>query len=107
MAGVLAYFTPDASAGASFGAASSAVALPGTLANDTLVMVTNVGSLPVAVKLGGSTVTVTTTTGLVILAGQSVALGIGSNTYIAGAAVGAIQGLGLSQCAVINLTTGI
>ena len=102
MAGVLAYFTPDASSGASFGSSSSAVALPGTPASDTLVMVTNYGSIPVAVKLGTSAVTVTKTTGLLILAGQSVAIGLGGATYIAGIATGAIG----SQQALVNLTTG-
>jgi len=106
MAGTLLYFTPDASVGTSFNSTSSAVLLPGTPASDTLVMVTNLGPLAVAVKLGSSTVSVTPTTGAVVLAGQSVALGISTNTYIAGVAIGAITGLGTSQSTVVNLTTG-
>jgi hypothetical protein len=64
-------------------------------------MVTNYGSVPVTVRLGSNTVTVTPTTGLLILAGQSVAIGLGSATYIAGIVTGAPAQYGL-----VNLTTG-
>lgn len=79
-------FTPAAYAEMSVGPASSNKALPGS-GNQTLYLV-NAGPSAVAVLLGGSTVAVTETTGLVLLAGQSIFLGIGSNTYIAAIALG-------------------
>ncbi len=77
-------FTPDASIGTSAGGTSAAVLLPGTPATDTTVRVCNVGSMPVAVKLGTtSAVTCTMSTGLVVMPGRTEYLGIGANTYIA------------------------
>lgn len=98
----LPYITPDASIGTSFGSTSSAIALPGTPANDTQVRICNLGPCAVALALGTtSAVTVTPSTGIVIMPGDSLSLGIGSNTYIAGVSCG-----GPSTSTVVNLTTG-
>lgn len=77
-------FTPDASIGASAGPSSAAVALPGTPASDTVLRVVNVGSMPVACKLGNSNaVTCTMSTGTVVMPGREVYLGMAGDTYIA------------------------
>lgn len=92
----------DGVAATSFGSATSNIALPGTPGSDAYVLVTNLGPLHVSVKLGTTNaVTVTTTTGVVIAAGQALALTIGSNTYIAGIAHGS-QGQGST----VNIATG-
>jgi hypothetical protein len=83
---------------------ASTVALPGTPANDRQVLVTNVGSLPVALNLGAvNPVAVTEQTGLVVLPGQSRAIGIAAaQAFIGGIAIGAIG----TQCAIVSMTTG-
>jgi hypothetical protein len=94
-------FTVDAAVGTAFIATSSAVALPGTLAGDTVVRVANLGPCAVVVKLGTSAaVTVTQSTGVAILAGDVEYLAINGNTYIAGCSVG---GPGSST---VNICTG-
>ena len=105
----LPYFTPDASVGTSFGASSSNIALPGTPASDTTLLITNIGPLPVIFKLGTSNAVVVTlpstpggATGFCVMPGKQFAVGIGSNTYIAGISTGGQTG----QCSVVNLTTG-
>ena len=81
------YLTIDASAGTSVGSTTAAVALPGTaLATDTTLLIQNVGSMPVYFNLGTSdAVTVLNGAGTVVMAGQSLAVGIhtGLFTYIA------------------------
>jgi hypothetical protein len=95
-------FTPDASIGTSFGFASVAVALPGTPASDVMVRVCNLGPTPVAVKLGTTNaVTVTSSTGMVIAAGETVYITIGANLFIAGVACA-----GPNNASTVNLTTG-
>lgn len=93
-------FTPDASIGTSaVSGGVTVVALPGTPASDTTVIITNLGNAPCAFKLGTSNaVTVTPSTGMVVLAGESAAIGIGANTFIAL--------IGIGGNASINLTTG-
>ncbi len=93
-------FTPDTAAGVSAGPASAAFALPGTLAGDTVVRVTNVGTMAVYCKLGNSAVAVTNSTGLCVMPGDTVYLGIGANTHIA--MTTGTQG----TSSTINLTTG-
>lgn len=95
-------FTLDAAVGTSFGFASTAVLLPGTPATDACVRVANLGPCHITVKLGtSSAATVTQSTGLTVLAGETVYLTIGSNTYIAGVAAG-----GPGNTSTVNLATG-
>lgn len=92
----------DAAAGTAFGGTSSAVALPGTPANDAYVRIANLGPCHVAVKLGTTNATaVTSSTGLVILAGHVEYLTLGANTFIAGVSCG-----GPGTNSTVNLTTG-
>lgn len=92
----------DAAIGTSFGFASTAVLLPGTPANDNYVRVTNLGPCHITVKLGTSNaVSVTQSTGLTVLAGQTEYLTVGANTYIAGVAAG-----GPGNASTVNLATG-
>jgi len=96
-------FTPDASIGTVFGAVSSNILLPGSsVSTDTLVYVVNMGPLPVAFALGGSTVAATTNGNLIVMPGQSFFFGRGSATYIAGIACGPLTG----QFATVNISTG-
>ena len=53
------------------------------------MVLTNVGTLPVWVALGGSTVTVAVGAGSLVMPGQVRVLALGSNTYIAGIVQGA------------------
>jgi hypothetical protein len=95
-------FAVDAAQGTSFGFASTAVLLPGTPASDSIVRVANLGPCHISVKLGTSNaVTVTNSTGVVILAGQVLYLTLGANTYIAGVAAG-----GPGNASTVNLATG-
>ena len=105
----LPYFTPDASIGAWFGATSSNFLLPGTPASDSTVLITNLGQYPVIFKLGTSNAVVAAlpssvggVSGFVVMPGDQLAVGIGSNTYIAGITSGALTGGGSP----VNLTTG-
>ena len=85
---VLPCFTPDASAATSAGPGASAIALPGTPANDTTALVSNLGQMPVAVQFFATNPSAATLaactmgTGVVILPGQSLALGFGANRYM-------------------------
>lgn len=100
--GTIPSFAVDGAVGTSFGFASTAVLLPGTtVATDNAVRVTNLGPCPVTVKLGNAAVTVTQSTGLTILAGDTVYLTIGTNTYIAGVSAG-----GPGNASTVNLATG-
>lgn len=95
-------FALDASKGMSFGASSSAVALPGTPASDTVVRVANLGPCHLAVAFGNSAVTVASNTGCMILAGQTEFLALPSGaTYIAGISCG-----GQSSTTTVNVSTG-
>jgi hypothetical protein len=98
----LPYITPDASIGASFGTPSNSVALPGTPSADRQVLITNLGSCHLAVALGtSSAVTVTPSTGLVIMAGRSLAIGLTGQTWLAGVSCG-----GPGTNTQVNITTG-
>ena len=94
------YFTPDVSTGASAGLVSAAVALPNPA--DALLLITNMGPLTLAFKLGTtSAVTVTTSTGTALLPGQSLIVGAQGMSYIA------LIGMGsLGNSASVNLTSG-
>jgi len=95
-------FTTDAAVGAAFGSASSPVLLPGTPSGDTVVRVANLGPCHLAVALGTTNaVTVTPSTGIVVLAGQVQYIGLGINTYIAGVSCG-----GPGSSAMVNIATG-
>ena len=95
-------FAVDAIKGTSFGSTTSPVQLPGTPSGDTSLRVANLGPCHIAVKLGtDNTVTVTSSTGLVILAGEVMYLTLGSNTWIAGVSCG-----GPSSSSIVNLATG-
>lgn len=94
-------FTVDAAIGGSFGFATSAITLPGTPASDACVRIANLGPCHISVALGGSTVTVSQSTGVVIPAGQVQYLTIGSATYIAGVAAG-----GPANTSTVNIATG-
>lgn len=91
-------FAPAGAAGTSFSFTSSRVAMPGA---GTVLRVANLGPNPIAVKLGDNTVTVTPSTGVVIMAGQVEYLTVGGNTNIAGVAAG-----GPSSSSTVNLSTG-
>jgi hypothetical protein len=84
-------FTPDGAVGAAFTGASSRVQLPGAQVGgtDTLVVVTNIGSLPVYVALGSSTVTAAVGTSFLVLPGRQRVFAIGTATYLAGIIQGA------------------
>ena len=81
-------FTPDASAATSASPGASAIALPGTPANDTSCLVANLGQMPVAVQFFATNPSAATLanctmgTGVVVLPGQSLALGFGANRYV-------------------------
>lgn len=95
-------FAPDAAIGTSFGFTSSNIALPGTPATDAMVRVYNAGPNNIAVKLGTTiAVTVTSSTGLMVGAGQVAFLTIGANLFIAGVSCG-----GPSTASTVNVTTG-
>lgn len=96
-------FTIDGAIGTSFGFASTAVLLPGTtVSTDASVRVANLGPCHVTVALGGSTVTVNQSNGLVVLAGQVQYIAIPAGaTYIAGVAAG-----GPGNASTVNLSTG-
>jgi hypothetical protein len=94
-------FTLDAAINGSFGFASSAILLPGTPGSDACVRVTNMGPCPISIALGTSTVAVTQSTGLLVMAGQSLFLTLGTATYIAGVACG-----GPGNSSTVNVATG-
>lgn len=66
---------------------SSNVQLP-VSGSPSTVYISNLNSFIVYVLLGSSSVAVTPATGVPILPGQSIALGLGSNTYLAAIATG-------------------
>lgn len=94
------YFTPTASAEASFTTTTSRIVIPGS--SPTVVKVTNLGNFPIAVLLGNSSVVVTVATGLIILPKSAEYLGVGSNTNIAGIVADASA----IQACEVNLTVG-
>ena len=100
-------FTVDAAANAAFDNTSHAVLLPGTIANDTVVRLVNVGNAPVYVLLGTSAVTVTPQTGVCIAPGAvPTYLGINGATYIAGVVSGPNFAAGWTPNAILNISTG-
>lgn len=94
-------FTVDAVLSGAFGFSSTNVALPGTPGSDACVRIVNTGPMPMAVALGSSGATVTPSTGLVIMPGQTQYLTIGAATHIAGVSSG-----GPGNTAMFNLATG-
>ena len=98
------YVTIDASIGASVGSSTAAVQLPGTtVSTDTVLLIQNVGNLPVYFNLGTSNaVTVVNPNGTVVMPGQSLVVDIhtSSFTYIA-------MMTGVPGCtSTVSLTTG-
>lgn len=98
------YLTIDASIGTSVGSTTAAVLLPGTtVSTDTVLLIQNVGNLPVYFNLGtSSAVTVVNPNGTVVMPGQALVVDIhtGSFTYIA-------MMTGVPGCtSTVNLTTG-
>lgn len=91
-------FAPAAAQGTSFGFASTNVALPGAGA---VLRIANLGPCHITVALGDGTTTVTQSTGLTVMAGQTEWLTVGSNTHIAGVAAG-----GPGNTSTVNLSTG-
>ena len=79
-------FMPDGAIGGSFGAATSRIALPGAQVggSDTLVVVSNLGSIPVYVALGSNTVTAVVGASFLVMPGRQRVFAIGAATYIAG-----------------------
>ena len=94
------FFTPDVSVGTTADITSTVTALPNSA--DALLLITNLGPLTLVFKLGTSNaVTVTTSTGTALLAGQSLIVGAQGMSYIAMIAMGS-----LGNSAVVNLTSG-
>lgn len=93
----LSAFTPTNYGGMSAVSATSGnQAIPGG-AGPTL-LVSNLGPNPAVVLLGTSNaVTVTASTGIAVIPGQSIPLTVGSNTYIASIGVGGDATLNLAQ----------
>lgn len=91
-------FAPAAAQGVSFGFSSTRVAIPGAGA---VLRIANLGPCHVTVALGDTTVVVTQSTGLTILAGQTEYLTVGGATNIAGVAAG-----GPGNTSIVNLSTG-
>ena len=102
------YFTPDTavpSTGTYANAVNNAVALPN--AADALLYIVNAGPNSIAFMLGTtSAVTTTVSTGMVLIAGQSIIVGAQGMTYIALIAVGALSFSGMSNGSTVNLTSG-
>ncbi len=99
-------FTPDAAIGAAFGPTSSNVALPGTPASDSVVVVSNLSAIPVYVKLGTSSAVVAVVcASSLVMPGQVRVFAIGANTYIAGIIQGGSTYASLSD-AVVAIETG-
>ena len=100
-------FTPDAAIGEAFGPVSSSVALPGTPASDSLVVVTNVSAVPVYVQLGTSSAVVAVVrASSLVLPGQVRVFAIGANTYIAGIILGGGTAYATVSDAVVAIETG-
>lgn len=78
----LASFAPTATIVLDATATSANAALP-TTGSPTTVLVTNPGAAPVWVQLGGSNVTASSTSSLMVVPNGQIALTIGANTYIA------------------------
>lgn len=91
-------FAPAAAQGTSFGFTSTNIALPGA---GTVLRIANLGPCTISVKLGDGTATVTQSTGLAILPGQTEYLTVGTATNIAGVAAG-----GPGNTSMVNLSTG-
>jgi hypothetical protein len=89
-------FTPSACGMMSAPAnTSEARAIPGG-AGPTL-LITNLGPSAAVVLLGGSTVVATVATGIAVLPGCPLALGVGANTHIAAWGLGGNATLNLAQ----------
>jgi hypothetical protein len=85
--------------GASFGFASTAIALPGT---GSLLRVANLGPCHITVAIGTTNaVTVTQSTGTVVLAGQVEWFTVAAGNFIAGVAAG-----GPGNASTVNIATG-
>lgn len=93
----IASFAPTATIVLDASVTSSRAALP-TTGTPTVAMVTNSGSAPIWVQLGGSSVTASPSSSLVVAPYGQVALTIGANTYIAVIAMYGVEG--------VNVTVG-
>ncbi len=91
-------FAPAAAQGTSFGFASKTIALPGA---GSVLRVANLGPCHITVALGDDAVTVTQSTGLVIMAGGVEYLTVDAQTSIAGVAAG-----GPGNTSTVNLASG-
>jgi hypothetical protein len=92
-------FTPTASSAGAASSVSTAFALPGS---GPTVLVSNLGQFPIIALLGSSSaVAVTLGTGVPIMPGQQLALGVGANTFIALMTAGS-----QSPSTPFNLTSG-
>jgi hypothetical protein len=80
-------FTPGAVGVMSVTATSTRLLMPGS--GFQTVLIVNHGPYPVKILLGTSAVIVADATGTVIFPEQSLALGVGVNTYIAAKTIGA------------------
>lgn len=92
----IASFAPTAAVNLPISATSANVLIP-TTGTPTVALVTNMGERIAFVQMGTSnTVAATTTTSLAIEPHDSVALTIGSNTYIAGIALSGVGQLNIA-----------
>ena len=74
---------------------SQRAAVPG--GGGATLLVTNLGPSAVYVVLGSNTVVATPATGIAVLANASIALAVGTNTYIAAIGHGGIATINLAQ----------
>lgn len=92
----IASFAPTAAVNLPVTTTSASVQLP-TTGTPTIALVTNMGEHPVFVQLGtNNAIAANITTSLVIEPGDSVALTIGSNTYLAGIALAGVSQLNIA-----------
>jgi len=92
----IASFAPAASAFLGVATSSASVALPGS--GQTTAVIANIGEKTAFVLLGNASVSASYQTAMAILPNSSVALAIGSNTYLAAVTLAGATGL--------NITTG-
>lgn len=88
-------FVPTASAYLAVTGASSSIVLPTTGA-PTVALVTNIGSVPVFLALGNSSVTVTAPNGIALMPGASLMLAIGAATNLAADTLAGTTGVNIA-----------
>lgn len=94
----LVVFTPSAYATLPAQATSSSLALPG--GGGTALLITNIGPNPAAINLSTGAGTVAMNTGVVLCVGQSIALAVGSFTFLNAVSLG-------YGSAVLNIAQGV